>query len=205
MTHHRINIKLRGCNEFVEKFPGGSPEAAKSIARSRYPDAIRIEWKGTCRSDAEEAKWEQQKQDYRDSVQETYDRQSAQTAANWEHQRQLDAQHANGANNSYNPSTGDSGGGGGCLILLLVGMVGAVTLVGGAGSFMKGFCRTSELCGNETKSSPVRIQERTNIVDQTPEEVNHRWSRSNDPCAIWANANPALAAQLQPGDRCWGF
>ena len=53
--HHRIRIRLRGCNEFVEKFPGGSPQAAKDLARSRYPEAQYISWQGSARSDAEEA------------------------------------------------------------------------------------------------------------------------------------------------------
>ena len=56
----------------------------------------------------------------------------------------------------------------------------------------------------EAPSAPVVIPEPTETVDQTAEEVGHRWS-SQDPCRIWANANPALAAELQPGDQCWGF
>ena len=196
MTHHKINIKLRGCNEFVEKFPDGSSDAAKSLARSRYPDAIRIEWKGACQSDDEEPRDEQKRREYRASVQETYDRMDAKTVANCENQRQLDANNNSNGGADYDHYSEGGGGVGGCLSLILMGVVGLgamFVIPGGVSSFVDGFCSTAEICK----------QSEQNSIDQTPAEVDHRWS--NDPCTVWANANRSLADRLQPGDKCYGF
>ena len=105
---HKILIQLPGCNEFTEKFPGGSPAAAKQLAESRYPNARRVEWKGSTQSDAEEAATAKFFSDYDKSVQDTYARQAAQTAATWEHQRQHDAQIAT---RSASSDSSDDGGG----------------------------------------------------------------------------------------------
>ena len=73
---HKILIQLPGCNEFTEKFPGGSPSAAKQLAESRYPNARRVEWKGATISDEEQARSDKFFSDYEKSVQDTYDRSS---------------------------------------------------------------------------------------------------------------------------------
>ena len=54
MSYHKIRIRLHGCNEFTEKFPGGSVEDAKKLAKTRYPDAQYITWLGSTQSDEQE-------------------------------------------------------------------------------------------------------------------------------------------------------
>ena len=46
---HVIRIRLVGVNEFTEKFPGGSVEDAKKLARVRYPEAKAISWVSAAR------------------------------------------------------------------------------------------------------------------------------------------------------------
>ena len=127
---HTILIKLPGCNEFTEKFPGGSPNDAKIIAQGRYPNAQRIEWKGTCRSDAEDAAAAKWQADYNQSVQDTYARQSAQTATTWQNQRELDAR------NNASSSTNNSGGGSSTGGLLIIGLC-VIGAIFGGGSIDK--------------------------------------------------------------------
>lgn len=199
---HKILIQLPGCNEFTEKFPGGSPSAAKQLAESRYPNARRVEWKGSTQSDAEEAATSKFFSDYDKSVQDTYARQAAQTAATWEHQRQHDAQIATRSVRS-NSADVDGGSVAGLLILGAIGLsvmvvgqgikesgiTGAVTApLEVIGAFADGFANGG------SKSAPVAPAARPAAPTSAP-----------NPCAIWADANPTLAAQLTPGERCYGF
>ena len=46
MTMHNVRIHISGVNAFTEQFPGGSPAAAKQLAKTRYPNATRVDWQG---------------------------------------------------------------------------------------------------------------------------------------------------------------
>jgi len=70
-----------------------------------------------------------------------------------------------------------SSSGGGLGVLILIGLV-----VGGFNMF------------NST-STPSNYTQ----VQQQPTQTYQ------DPCAIWAQANPTLAAKLQQGDMCFGY
>lgn len=74
MSYHNIRIRLRGCNEFTEKFPGGSVEDAKRLAKTRYPDAQYISWVGSTQSDEQEAKNRQWAIEYKKKVDENNER-----------------------------------------------------------------------------------------------------------------------------------
>ena len=134
-----ILIQIPGCNEFTEKFPGGSPNAAIELAAIRYPNALRIEWKGTCRSDAEEsaaaarnARWEQQTQNH-------YARQSAQTASTWKHQRDLDARDHAAPSYAHRSGAGIGLRGAAVVFALFLGFATVNTGIQGAATFFEGF------------------------------------------------------------------
>ena len=55
MTMHKLSIRLRGCNTFTEKFPGGSVNDALRLAAQRYPEAQNIHWLGETQTDEQEA------------------------------------------------------------------------------------------------------------------------------------------------------
>lgn len=74
MAYHKIRIRLRGCNEFTEKFPGGSVADAKALAKSRYPDAQYISWIGGAVSDEQEERNRQWSIDYKKKVDENNER-----------------------------------------------------------------------------------------------------------------------------------
>ena len=199
---HKILIQLPGCNEFTEKFPGGSPAAAKQLAASRYLNAKRIEWKGSTQSDEEEAATAKFFADYDKSVQDTYARQAAQTAATWEHQRQLDARCATRSVSA--PSASSDGGS--VVGLAILGAIGLSVMVVGQGIKERGITGAVtaplEVIGafvdgftnGGSKSAPGAPTARPAAPTSAP-----------NPCAIWADANPTLAAQLTPGERCYGF
>ena len=84
--------------------PRWIPASAKGLAETRYPSAKRVEWKGGDISDAEQARSDKFFSDYDKSVQDTYDRMDAHTAATWEHQRQLDGRLAKDSQSSANYS-----------------------------------------------------------------------------------------------------
>lgn len=193
---HKILIQLPGCNEFTEKFPGGSPAAAKELAESRYPNARRVEWKGSTMSDAEQARSDKWFADYEKSVQDTYARQSAAT-----HQHQL--QHdARSAAPSVSVSTSDGPGLGGFIATVIV--FGPLALLGAVFGGDKDAVTapapavTAETCSRYLSATECAAQFPTADRSATPVELE-------TPCAIWANANPALAANLTPADTCYGF
>ena len=72
--YQKVRIRLRGCNEFQEKFPASSVVDAVNLAKCRYPDAQHISWVGSCRSDEDEAKSEQFFADYKRKVDENNER-----------------------------------------------------------------------------------------------------------------------------------
>lgn len=57
----------------------------------------------------------------------------------------------------------------------------------------------------EAPSAPVVIPETIPETDDNQPQETYNSRAGVDPCKIWADANPTLAAELQPGDRCWGF
>lgn len=123
MAYHRIRIRLRGCNEFTEKFQGGSVADAKALARSRYPDAQYISWIGTAQSDEQEEKNRQWSIDYKKKVDENNERVFGQSGRNAE-QSISNVSHSN---SNISPSSG--GGGNGCGTILVVGFVGIAVAV----------------------------------------------------------------------------
>ena len=50
----KVRIRLRGGNEFNEKFPATSVSDAVELAWVRYPNAQHISWVGQCKSDRQE-------------------------------------------------------------------------------------------------------------------------------------------------------
>jgi len=81
-------------------------------------------------------------------------------------------------------SKSSSSGGGGLGVLILIGLV-----VGGFNMF------------NNKDNTPTSTSTPSNYtqVQQQPTQTYQ------DPCAIWAQANPTLAAKLQQGDMCFGY
>ena len=68
---------------------------------------------------------------------------------------------------------------------------------------------------NGSDDEPTK-QQSTNKVEMprrdtnlTGKELTYRVETTrvnvNDPCAIWANANPSLAAKVQHGETCFGY
>lgn len=205
---HKILIQLPGCNEFTEKFPGGSPAAAKELADIRYPNALRIEWKGTCLTDeqenaarAREALWERE-------TQEHYARQSAQTAT---HQTPYVA--------SERPvSASGGGGGGGCGAIALMVLFAPIAILGAVFGGDNDVAPTATPAAPTTEyASPaddwhgITSQNCSRFLTATECAAEFGTDRSatpvdlQEPCAIWADANPTLAAQLTPADTCFGF
>ena len=193
---HKILIQLPGCNEFTEKFPGGSPSAAKQLAESRYPNAKRVEWKGATISDAEQARSDKFFSDYDKSVQETYARQSA---ATYQHQLQHDARSA--APSVSAPSSDGPGLLGSAGLILVFGPIALLGAVfGGDKDAVTAPAApvTAENCSRYLTATECAAQFPTADRSATPVELQ-------SPCAIWADANPALAANLTPADTCYGF
>ena len=193
---HKILIQLPGCNEFTEKFPGGSPSDAKLLAEARYPNARRIEWKGTTMSDEEQARSDKFFSDYEKSVQDTYARQSA---ATYQHQLQHDARSA--APSVSAPSSNGPGFLGGAAVVLVFGPIALLgALFGGDKDAVTAPAPavTAETCSRYLSATECAAQFPTADRSATPANLQ-------EPCAIWAAANPTLAANLTPSDTCFGF
>ena len=72
--YQRVRIRLRGCNEFTEKFPASSVSDAVNLAKVRYPEAQHISWAGSCRSPEDEARSQEFFADYKRKVDENNER-----------------------------------------------------------------------------------------------------------------------------------
>ena len=118
--YQRVRIRLRGCNEFQEKFPASSVSDAVNLAKVRYPEAQHISWAGSCRSDEDEAKSEQFFADYKRKVDENNERVFGQSGRN------ADVGHISGTTYSTNSS-----GGGGNVVSNAAGSVAGMGLIGG--------------------------------------------------------------------------
>ena len=220
MALHNILITFAGSTPFYEKFHGRSHADAVKAAKGKYQGAQHVEWKGGARSDAEEAASAAFFAECERKTQETYARQAEHTAKTWEHQRQLDARDASAPSYATAPRSSSSGGSGcGTLLVLApvaaVGVLGLASVVGVAergitgavtapleviGAFVDGF--------NEGRNGAAERSAGQVGIDIMPTVENPTYGydgSTQHPCEIWANANPALAAELVPGDLCWGF
>ena len=105
--YQRVRIRLRGCNEFTEKFPASSVSDAVNLAKVRYPEAQHISWAGSCRSPEDEARSQQFFADCKRKTDETNERVFGVSGRN------ADVGHISGETYSTNSSGGGGGGGGG--------------------------------------------------------------------------------------------
>lgn len=126
----KVRIRLRGGNEFQEKFPATSRTDAINLAEARYPDAQHISWVGSCQSDEEEANTKQFFADYKRKVDENNERVFGQSGRN------ADQGPVSGTSYSiYDDDNSGSGGGvvdgivglgfwvGGFVVLLIIGFM----------------------------------------------------------------------------------
>ena len=129
--YQKVRIRLRGCNEFQEKFPASSVVDAVNLAKCRYPDAQHISWVGSCRSDEDEAKSEQFFADYKRKVDENNERVFGVSGRNADQGPVSGTTHSiydngGGGNSGGNPVSSIAGLGlwaGGFVVMLIIGFI----------------------------------------------------------------------------------
>ena len=121
-----------------------------------------------------------------------------------------DSSSSNSSGSYSGGSSSSVGGLGGLLFIVIVGVVG-YALVGGDNGKEK--LRGPQNGGNgiervaptpEKKKSTNHHQLPQNRPLSVPQKRQSYTSAESNACKVWADANPALAAKLTSGDRCWG-
>ena len=129
--YQKVRIRLRGCNEFQEKFPASSVVDAVNLAKCRYPEAQHISWVGSCRSDEDEAKSEQFFADYKRKVDENNERVFGVSGRNADQGpvsgTTFSTNSSGGGGNSVGNAAGSIAGlgllGGGLVVVIIIGFI----------------------------------------------------------------------------------
>ena len=129
--YQRVRIRLRGCNEFTEKFPASSVSDAVNLAKVRYPEAQHISWAGSCRSPEDESRTQQFFADCKRKTDETNERVFGVSGRNADQGPVSGTTYSTSSSGGGGNSVGNTAGGvadmglvvGGFVVILIIGFI----------------------------------------------------------------------------------